>query len=319
MKKIIYIISLALFGVFFVQCDKEYDDLVTENAKYGGLIDVNNAAINYVVGDGGSYSYKLFVHQNSDAVIKKVNVYKSFYSGPIAWSDPSDTTHATSDSIPAMWSNSVLQESIDITENTSHWITATALNYSDLTANLQINGANLPASDSDLKIGDYFNFVLESELENGRVVTQAYNVKMTVSTRFAGSYKCVEGYYFRIGVLTYSASDWPEVTQIESVDAKTYKIVEYFGPFEGNELYFQIQDDGSITYPAEWAGVAQTGNGLPLITCELNAQDMTNVNCGSSNYIIKDNVNGKDRLIMSFGYYTAGSGPREFYQVMEKL
>jgi hypothetical protein len=46
---------------------------------------------------------------------------------------------------------------------------------------------------------------------------------------------------------------------------------------------------------------------------------MTNVNCGNSNYVINNDVNGKDRLVMSIGYYTSGSGPREFYQVLEKI
>lgn len=46
---------------------------------------------------------------------------------------------------------------------------------------------------------------------------------------------------------------------------------------------------------------------------------MTHVNCGNSNFVVRDNVDGKDKLYMSFGYYTTGSGPREFYQVMEKI
>ena len=46
---------------------------------------------------------------------------------------------------------------------------------------------------------------------------------------------------------------------------------------------------------------------------------MTNVNCGNSNFVTRDNVNGKDKLTMSFGYLNASTGPREFYQVMEKI
>jgi len=82
-------------------------------------------------------------------------------------------------------------------------------------------------------------------------------------------------------------------------------------------LYFQIEADNTITYPAEWDGVAQSLNDFDLITCAANGALLTNVNCGASNYVVKDDVGGKDRLYMSFGYNSAG--PREFYQVMEKI
>lgn len=39
------------------------------------------------------------------------------------------------------------------------------------------------------------------------------------------------------------------------------------------------------------------------------------------NYVIRDNIEGKDRLVMSFGYNTTSGavGPRIFYQVLEKI
>lgn len=318
MKKIIYIFSLAILSLFLVQCDKEYDDLVTENAEVGGLINVNVTALNYVVGDGGTYAFELYLNQSPTVQIKKVNIYKSFFSVAIPWSDPDDSTHVEADSIPAMWSNVVLEEAIDVTDDVSKWIYPTALDFAGLTANLQVDGAELPTSDSELKIGDYFNFVVEAELDNGNTVQQAYKVKMTVSTRFAGTYAFVEGVYYRLGVLSSSGDYWFDTYQIESIDAKTYRMIGMCAWMD-NELFFQIEEDGTITYPAEWNGVAQLLNGEALITCMDNATDLTNVNCGSSNYVIKDDDNGKDQLIMSFGYYTAGSGPREFYQVLKKL
>ena len=49
------------------------------------------------------------------------------------------------------------------------------------------------------------------------------------------------------------------------------------------------------------------------------AQDLSNV-CGGSdkNKVIRSS-DGKDVLVMSFGYFTAGSGSREFYQKLEKI
>uniref|UniRef100_UPI0037848390 hypothetical protein n=1 Tax=Flavobacterium sp. TaxID=239 RepID=UPI0037848390 len=63
------------------------------------------------------------------------------------------------------------------------------------------------------------------------------------------------------------------------------------------------------------------GNGQPFITCLTNPADMAPVYCGTSNFVVRDDVEGKDRLVMSFGYYTGSGavGPRVFYQVLEKI
>ena len=118
-----------------------------------------------------------------------------------------------------------------------------------------------------MKIGEKFQFRVLTYLSDERIVEQSYKVGFTVSTRYAGSYKTVSAKYYRIGVLSDETAGWPEKTVIESVDATTYKMVEYFGPFDDNEWYFQIVD-GVISYPDETPdGVAQTGNGQPFITC----------------------------------------------------
>jgi Na+/H+ antiporter NhaD/arsenite permease-like protein len=99
--------------------------------------------------------------------------------------------------------------------------------------------------------------------------------------------------------------------------------VEYFGAFNGNEWYFQIDENDIISYPEETPdGDAQAGNGQPLITCQSNPSDFAadGLPCGAdANVVVRDDVTGKDRLYMTFGYFTAGSGPRTFWQVMEKI
>jgi hypothetical protein len=300
MKKLLYISFLALIAVFFIQCDSE-DDLMTENALEGGLIDISATSMNYVVGGTGTYTFDLYVHQEGSAKINTVNIYKSFYNVTDGELSPE-----------------MLELTINITETSvSHSVSTFDWAFADLREGLE---AYVPAADGSLTIGDYFNFVVESVLSDGRVVRQATPIKMTVSTRYAGAYKCIDALYYRIGVLTYTTADWPAVTNIESVDAITYRIVEYFGAFDGNTWYMQIDPVTLvITYPEEWDGVAQEGNGNPLITCESNPADMVGVNCGSSNYVVNDDVDGKDLLYMTFGYFTAGSGPRTFYQVLEKI
>jgi hypothetical protein len=302
MKKIFYIILTLLIispVIFFMQCNSE-DDLLTENAKDGGLIDILTPALNYVVGSKGSYTFSMFVYQG-EVKTKKVYVYRSFFNSK-------DT----------LYSNEVLDATIDITSEVPYNLSSSPYYYADLIKDLTVGGNPIPAADAELSIGDKFLFRIVSELSDGRQVEQSVKVALTVSTRYAGSYKTVDAIYYRLGVVTYATSDWPATTSIESVDAITYKMVNW-GPFEGNTLYFQIDADGIISYPLEWDGAAQVINAVAIITCTDNPLDMTNVNCGNSNYVINNDVNGKDRLVMSIGYYTSGSGPREFYQVLEKI
>ena len=309
MKKILYILSLiALIPFFFYSCESE-DNLVTGNAKEGGLVDILTPSLNYVVGNTTSaYNFTMKIYQGVPVKTTKVTLYKYF----------SSVLDDTVGGSPL--SNEVLVTTIDITnQETTESIISPSYFYPDLIDGLTFKDNPLPASDGNLNIGDAFYFRIVTEMEDGREVEQATRVKLTVSTRFAGKYKTIKHEYYRIGVLTYTEADSPSELSIESVDAITYKMVEYAGAFEGNTLYFQIDASGVISYPLKWKGVDQVINDVPIITCTDNAGDMTNVHCATSNYVIKDDVNGKDRLIMAFGYYTPGSGPREFWEILEKI
>jgi hypothetical protein len=305
MKKYLYILSLIAFtAVFFTQCDSE-DNLMTGDAKEGGLMDIVTPALNYVVGNTGEYKFTVKIYQGPDK-ITKIKFYKSFYS-------------VLDDTVKGKpWSNEVLETTIDITNMETHSLVSPGYSYAALIKNLTLNGKALPANDGNLSIGDAFYFRVVSETTGGREVEQATKVKMTVATRFAGKYKPIAGEYYRIGVSTYGLGDWPSEVTVESVDAITYKMTD-FEPFLGNTLYFQIDGAGKITYPEKWKDVAQIINDQPIITCEGSPVDMITVHCAESNYIVKDDVNGKDKLYQSYGYYTAGSGPRTFYQVLEKI
>jgi hypothetical protein len=306
MKKIKIFLTLILAISFATSCIDDDNDELTGGAITGGLLSLNNTAIGYVVGNGDTYTATGSVYQGSTQTVK-VDIYKSF------------TSSATGES-----TNEVVYESIDITNTTvgSNGTFSTSFAYEDLIAGLTLEGSPLPVSDAELAIGDFWTMRYESTLNNGTVVNNATVTKVSVGTRFAGLYRALEGAYFRIGVGPNAvAADWPDATVIESVDATTYRVVEYFGIFNGNEWYFQIDENDNITYPEETPdGDAQTGNGQPFITCLTNPTDMVNVPCGPvTNIVIRDDVTGKDRLLMSFGYYTAGSGPREFYQDLEKI
>jgi hypothetical protein len=142
---------------------------------------------------------------------------------------------------------------------------------------------------------------------------------MSVSTRFAGTYSVIEGFYFRLGV--DQGPMWTgENIVIKSVDAITYEWYAWgelsgWGPYS---FYFQIDPvTNAITYLPD-----QTLNDQPVITPYANPGDLSNVIplAGANiNSAIKDDVEGKDQMNMCYGYYTGGSGPREFYFLLEKI
>lgn len=302
-------LAIAGLAVLSTGCNVEPDDLVTADAKSGGLIVPASANNNYVVGSADPYEVSIKVEQGHTK-ITSVAVYKLFNTRVL---------NEETEEYEAKVSNEVLLTEIDITNTATHYVSF-EVDFASLRADLEVDGEPLPAVDGELSIGDNWVLRMESTLSDGRKVTSTTNnsVKFTVATRYAGKYKALDASYYRLGVLTYGGADWPQI-EIASIDAKTYLMLEYWGPFSGNQLYFQIEPDKTITYPAAWEGVAQTGNGVALATCALNAAEFVANLCAGSNVVVDDDVAGKDQLIMTFGYITPGSGPREFYQQLEKI
>lgn len=298
---------IATLGV--VSCSDDNYDTHTGNENEGGLLTYKKSTLAYVVGNGNDFEYTadISVFQGEVQTLS-VDVYKKF----------TNTDGVSSETVLL---KSFTFPNVNQVENTSFTFT-----YDELRNGLTVNGAGLPDDDSNLNIGDYWELIFVSHTSNDKLHENAQRIKVAVGTRFAGTYKCISGFYYRIGVLTYTEADWPAETIVESVNSTTYRVKKYFGPFEntstatGGDYYFTIDSNDIIGYPATTPdGVAQQGNAQPFITCLTNPGDMSDVNCGNSNFVIRDDVNGKDQLVMSFGYYTPGSGPRTFYQVMEKI
>ncbi|MES2813071.1 MAG: hypothetical protein V4670_11425 [Bacteroidota bacterium] len=310
MRKIKYLaIALTLFSAAFVACEEDSDEL-TGDKNEGGLVEINTPIVGYVVGNGVTLPYDgQFTINQGTVKTTKVDIYKSFTDSK-GTADPADD----------VVSNEVLLQSIDLSGD-KHEVVDFTYSYNDLIQGLILDGAPLSTDDQTLNIGDFWTVRFSSTTSNG-VHLNAEIMKIAVGTRFAGQYKCVNGEYYRIGVFNAGTGSWPAVTVIESVTSTLYRVKTYFGIFTGNEFYFNIDANDIITYPANRPdGTAQVGNGQPMITCQTNPADMSAVHCGDSNYVTRDDVNGKDKLTMSFGYYTTSGavGPRTFYQVLEKL
>lgn len=308
--KISKILSILFLSLLVIPACDESESLVT--GVEGGLVEVLSPSINYVVGNSGPYSCSITVYQGT-VKTTKVEVFKSFTT-----TKPTPTTENPK-ATTTYNSEEVLFKTIDISASETANNTFT-FSLSDLISGLSVNGNALSGTDTDYLIGDSWQFRFVATTNTGNVVQQNKVTKITVATRFAGKYKFIEGAYYRIHVLYSTGDYWDPEYLIESIDAKTYKMNGVCAWMD-QQLYFQIEEDGTITYPASWKGVDQIINNMPLITCALNLGDLGEVHCDQSNYVIKDDVQGKDRLVMSFGYLTnsGDTGPRAFYQVMEKI
>ncbi|VXB47093.1 conserved exported hypothetical protein [Flavobacterium sp. 9AF] len=308
MKKINLYLTLII-AVLITSCTAD-NDLLTQNENQGGLVTVKSKLVGYVVGNGDTYQYKAnFDIIQGEEKTTKVDVYKFFSKKNL---DGSFTN-----------SNRTLLKTLILDTGVSFNNYEFTFTYPELIQGLSIGGSPLPTSDTTLQIGESWTLVFVSTLTDGKVLENASTAKVAVGTRFAGTYKCNFGAYYRLGVFSTGTADWPGSTTIESVDETTYKVVEYFGIFNNNEYYFNMDSNDVITYPANRPdGSPQLGNGQPFITCATNPTDFADVSidCTStSNRGVRDNVEGKDKLYMSYGYFTTGSGPRVFYHELEKI
>ncbi|CAN1539270.1 hypothetical protein MCEGE10_01691 [Flavobacteriaceae bacterium] len=306
--KIYSLVALLFAGFTFVSCD-DSTDVLTGDAALGGELMVKKDLIGYVVGNGltTNYDNEISIFQGTEKVVS-IDVYKTFTTKDINGD--------------AVVSNKILLKTIPAPAAAQHEVISFGVNYNDLASGLSVGGTPLPVNDGGLLIGDYWTLTYVSHLNNGQTHATTSATKIAVGTRFSGKYRCVDALYFRLGALTYTTANWPAETTIEAVDATTYKVVNYLGAavFTGNTWYFTIVND-VIDIPVLYNGTPQLGNGQPFISCASNPVDMAPVNCGSSNVVIRDDVTGKDRLKMSYGYYTGSGavGPRVFYQEMEKI
>ncbi len=310
MKKIKLLSIAFLFVAGFVACEEDSDSL-TGSENTGGIVKVDTELVGYVVGNGLATPYSAgFTVDQAPVSTSKVDIYKSF-------TDTKGTIATGDDEV----SNEILLTSVTIPAN-SHASYSFDFTYTELIAGLTVGGNPLPASDGALNVGDSWTLRYAANTSSGEVHFNSGVTKVSVGTRFAGNYKVIEAEYYRIGVPRPDVAG-PYIgttVVIESVDATTYKVNNWFGPFPNNEWYFTIDANDVIDYPATRPdGSPQVANGIVMITCNTYPGEMTNVHCGSSNFVTRDDVTGKDKLTMSVGYLNAPGASREVYQVLEKI
>jgi len=302
-------LMLSAVAMFWLSCEK---DQITPNESDPIVQVVTDASLQVVTPVVGfvagtekyGFTYNVI---NGVKDITTVNVYSTF-------------TDAATEEGPGAQSNEVLLGSYPVTDPLFSVQTDT-VTYEDLRAGLTLEGASLPDSDIDLKVGAGWKLRFEGILSSGETIPLVGSINIAVLSRFAGIYKYTHLEYYRINVLRDDVTD-PIVGQevfIGSVDENTFAHNEWWGPFSWPGCNFQFDvnfDDNSITVPI-LTECGQFG-GNSLLTCA-SPGGLPNVPCAGSNILIPDDVTGVHKLYLTYGYFTDGSGAREFYTELEKV
>ena len=193
--------------------------------------------------------------------------------------------------------------------------------YEDLKEGIVVDGGGLPADDVELAVGSGWVLTYTGTTTSGDEIPLAGTVNIAVLSRFAGIYRIVDMKYWRIGEDRDDvyASEIGNTRFIGSVDENTFSYNDYWGPFgwTGGSFNFDIDyTDNSITVPIICCGLF---SGNYATNCKDNADKLTNVPCAGSNILVPDDATGKHRITLTYGYFTEGSGPREFWEILEKV
>ena len=320
MKKI-KLFSLFVVAILAIMSCEEKGDFLTENINVGGLITPTKKAVAYVVGNGDTFEYKEVINvvQATNVQVVKINIYKRF-------TDSKGTSKTDDDK----FSNEILLRSLDVPANVPLINIPFSVTYPQLIQGLSVAGVAVPTVDTGLNIGDAFVLRYEQVRSDGKTVESSQSVdfvtKIGVGTRYSGKYKVIQGEYWRINVPRPDVIWVGQDRIIEAVNASTYRMVGFAGPFastptNNNTHFFSISSTGIVATPLAFDGATQLLNGFGVINCVDTPTSITNA-CGFAgpqNIVVNDNVNGKDRIYRTYGYFTTGSGPREIYEVLEKI
>jgi len=239
MKKILKysIFSLFIAQVFLFSACLKDDDLVTADAKEGGLVNVISKTVPYKVGTSPTLEITLNIPIGPG--ISSIEVMKVFKT------DGGES------------SNVVLLSSIPVDKAnvTSIVEKKFSLVYADLIKDLTLNGNALPSVETDLTIGDSWKITYVSVMEDGRKVLNNGLTNIGVANPYAGKYS-------RTGLLVHpTAGNLPyEETGLDlvTVDATTLKTLVGYWENTAYILTIKVNADNSVTIGGDVGGTAVT-------------------------------------------------------------
>lgn len=295
---------LAVFTLIALACEEDtvmdYND---GSPTFQNVADPYLQIQTPVIGfQAGTESYPFAVNvinPDNELQLKEVKVYSVFTNAETG----SESNEALLGTLPVEGANRNVVEGL--------W------DYSQLKAGITVDGAPLPDDEEQLKVGSGWNLRFEGVTESGKAVRLKGNINVAVLSKYAGIYKVTKSEYFRIGV---STAEWTGQTRfIGSVDEDTFSYNDWWGNFAwtGSQFNFDIDfTTNKIKVPIPVDGLF---GGNRALDCAVEPQTFMVFSCTNTNMLIPDEVTGKHVIRLTYGYFTDGSGPREFSEELEKV
>lgn len=221
MKRIIYsILSLIFMAMVLTSCEENYTDLMTGEAKTGGIL-TPTKSFPYKL--GGTKNFDLTIDIPKGPGIASIEVWKK-YTGK---SDVLDQTISVG--------------SANVSADTSIKLT---YNYAKLIA-----GLDMPADEGQLKIGDAWTIRYVSVMEDGRKVDVSTKSLVSVANFFAGSYDLLMKYFHPTAGGTYPTSAYggDRKSTVSLIPISAYECTDYFGVWTDNIVTIKITPDYKVS------------------------------------------------------------------------
>ena len=167
-----FVLIFTLFGFLFNACNKS-EDLVTADAKTGGLV-TPTSAIPYKLGATPTVDITIDIPMGPG--ISSIKVFNQYYR-------LADTAN----------SDQVLMKTIDVANgNVSEALVKNlSITYQDLITDILVETVPLPTDETLLPIGDYWQLVYISVMDDGSEVLNNGKTNIAVANIYAGTYQCV--------------------------------------------------------------------------------------------------------------------------------
>ncbi len=168
----VFLLIFTMLGLMFSACNKS-EDLLTKDAKTGGLVVPTPSSIPYKLGATPQVNIALNIPMGPG--ISSIEVYNKYFG-------LADTTE----------SNQVLMKTIDVaSSNSSAAVVKTlTITYADLITGLLVEGNPLPTDETLLPIGNYWVLSYTSVMSDGRRIVNNATTTIAVANIYAGSYQC---------------------------------------------------------------------------------------------------------------------------------
>jgi hypothetical protein len=169
----VFLLIFAVLGLLFNSCINKSEDLVTADAKTGGLVSPTSS-IPYKLGATPTVDIDVVIPQGPGiASVEVYNTYTSNVTGSV--------------------SNQVLMSTVDVASSNTveEVVKAFSVTYNDLKKDIVIDGGGLPGDETLLPIGDFWELSYISVMADGRRVVNNAVTTVAVANIYAGFYQCV--------------------------------------------------------------------------------------------------------------------------------